>query len=719
MNEIFENTLILKTNRKITFLRIVFLLSLVLITSVLFNIQIVNSEKYQLAAKRQYEKRMPLLPVRGLILDRKLNKLVSNSHRVSFAADPKMIDNKDSVAEVFSRVFLKSKDFFLEKLNSRNTSFVWLERRVDPKTNLLIDSINIAGIIKQNEPHRFYNYGSLASQIIGATDIDNKGISGIELAANEMLTGKEGFIVMQKDGLGRKRPSIENPKSDPENGVNIALTIDLEVQKIIEEELTNGVLSNNAEGGKCLVMFVRTGEILGMYSFLNTDIYTGDSLKKMNNKMSLVTDLYEPGSTFKLVTAAASLQEGIESKYSIISTQANEYSLNGIVFKENLKSGISFQEMIEKSSNIGMFEIAQKLGPIKMYKYARDFGFGVQTRIDFPGEVKGSLPRPIDMNSGTLKYLSIGYGVSVNLVQMTNAFACIANDGILLKPFLIKKILAFDGKIINDNQPQQLRKVVSETTARTMTELLTGVVDRGTGYEAKIDYIKIAGKTGTSQKFIDGKYSKQNYTSSFIGYFPADNPQIIVSVIIDAPMSGEYYGGKVSAPVFKKIAERIIQTPGLLESFTFSNTAYSENNSQGNQESEMQLNLSDKINLVNMTTEDAVLLLREQNLDYEIIGEKINSLIKSQQISRDISGEVNKIILFTGDEENDYKDLRKENIIMPDLRGMSLRKSLKMITQYGLEVKINGSGKVINQAPEPGSILTKNNSIILICSATL
>lgn len=699
-------------NRRISFFILLFFLLLLTILVKLFKIQIIDSSRYQLAAKKQYESKISLKPTRGIIFDRKMNALVSNTNSYSFAADPNMVENKDSVAELFAGVFKKDKDYYLERLNAQNTSFVWLERRVEPVYSDQLKDINISGVIKMNESYRVTNYDQLASQIIGVTNIDNNGLTGIELECDDLLSGQDGYVVMQKDGLGRRRPAVEYPRKEPKDGDNIELTIDLNVQKIIEEELGKGVSVNDAEGGKCIVMAVRTGEILGMYSINNSDAgYRG--------KLSFLTDLYEPGSTFKVVSAAASLEEGIESKSDVIQTYGGEYMFDGLkVMDSHANQTLSFQQVIEQSSNIGMMQVALRLGPERFYKYARDFGFGISTGVDLPGEAKGYLKKPVEFSPVSLRYMAIGYEVMVTALQMANAYACVANDGVLMKPYVIRKVLTPDGSVIKEQEPTPVRNVISKKTARTLTELLYGVVERGTGREAHIDNIKVAGKTGTSQKLVDGKYSKKSYTASFIGYFPAENPQIVIAVIIDAPRSGSYYGGSVAAPVFRKIAERIISLGSLID------YSIPENYQQGNSgvvftssKNNYDNSAVDKstLNLTNFEISDAVRLLKESNIEYEIKGPKKNALVIDQNVVRGSRiDEIKKVTLITK-SSMDFEKPGKVEARMPYVTGLSLRKCVKMVSSLGCDYKINGSGKVVGQVPQAGSVLTGSQKIIINC----
>ena len=682
-------------NKRISFVTVVFSALLLFIMYKLFLIQIIDSPKYRLAARKQYESKITLKPSRGIIFDRKMNALVSNTTMYSCAADPNMIDNKDSVATVLSDIFNKDKNYYLDKLNSRGTSFVWLERRADSKYENILKDLNISGVIRLNEPNRVFNYEGVASQIIGFTSIDNEGLSGIELYLNDEISGKPGFVIMQKDGLGRKRPAVEYPRSEPVDGNNVVLTIDLDIQKIVEEELLRAVEVNNAEGGKIVVMNVRTGEILAMHSVA----LDGSS----PDKIGVITDLYEPGSTFKIVTAAASIQEKIMNKEQVIYTYGGEY------LKSSNSRGkrLSFRQIIEQSDNDGIKKIAHRLGKERFYKYARDFGYGIYTGIDLPGENKGRLKKPVEFSPVSIDFMSIGYEIMVTALQMTNAFACIANNGTLMKPFVIKKILSPDGRIIKHNKPVEIRKVVSPETARILTDLLVGVVERGTGKDAALENFRVAGKTGTSQKLVQGSYSKSKYTSSFIGYFPAESPQIVISVIIDSPGAGEYYGGKVSAPVFRRVAERIIN---LAE---FHEYPEPESVTEAVYASDNHINtdyITEYINLINSDLEDAVNILEEKNIRYEISGEKENSYVSGQKVIKGSDGKT-RIILLTEKIKNHHGSVK-----LPDLKGMSIRKCIKILSSMDIKFEITGSGKVTEQFPSAGAEVTQNQTVLIKCS---
>ncbi len=689
----------------------------------LINVQIIESEKYKIAARKQYENKIILSPYRGLIYDRNMNVLVSNSFEYSFAADPNMVDKPEEAAEIFSKTFGKSKEEYLSKLNTQNTSFVYLERRVDASKVNGLDTLNISGIIVLKEPKRVYNYGSLASQVLGFTNIDNKGQTGVELSLEDELSGKEGFIIMQRDGKGNNRPSLELPRKDCENGNNIVLTLDINIQRFAEEELAEGVKNNNADGGKVIVQSVKTGEVLAMSSYPTFDPNSISIADTIGMKNSVISDVYEPGSTFKIVTAAASLEEKIESKNSIISTQSIT-DIKGLNITDvHGAASMTFQQVIEESSNVGFSRISLKLGAERFYKYARDFGFGIYSGIELPGENKGILKRPIDFSGVSLPYMSIGYEVLVNAMQLSNAYATIANDGMMMKTFIVKREFGSDGKSILENRPTQVRQVVSENTAKNLTMLFTGVVERGTGTDAKIEGVSVAGKTGTAQRIVNGEYSSNSHNSSFVGYFPAENPQIIITVILNNPKSGEYYGGKVAAPVFQKIASRIINFVGTTNISTqdFVNVNFSQdktNSGPKNEQDDQKILIP---NLINVRLEDAKDILNENRLSFEIVGtntddKNINAAkfvesqfpLPNERVSVNDNIKV-KLVVKNNPVSND----RLSEV--PSVKDLSLRKAINVLLSDGFEVEINGSGKIIGQSPLSGSKELPKSKIILYC----
>ncbi|HRE39713.1 MAG TPA: penicillin-binding transpeptidase domain-containing protein [Ignavibacteria bacterium] len=685
----------------------------------LLQVQVIDSAKYKLAAKKQYETKVILYPSRGLIFDRNMNLMVSNSFQFSIAADPNMIDNKDSVASVLASRLKNDKQIYLDKLNTPNSSFVYIEKKLMPEAINGLDTLDINGLIVLKEPVRVYNYNSLASQILGFTNTSNQGLSGIELAMNKELAGKEGYMIMKRDGKGNKRPDNDYPGKDPEKGNDLVLTVDINIQKILEEELSNAVIGNNATNGKGVILNVKTGEVLAISSFPTfnpNDIKTHDSVGMKN---TVITDIFEPGSTYKLITVAASLEENLESPSSIIATEQGQMDINGNRITDSYAStNMTFKQAIENSSNVAMMKIAKKIGNEKFYKYSRDFGFGIYSGIDLPGENRGSLKRPMDFSSGSLEYMSIGYQVAINTMQLACAYSTVANNGLMMKPFVLKREIGNDGKINFENKPVAVRQVISEKTAKTLTSLLTGVVEQGTATDAGIEGVRIAGKTGTSQKIVNGKYSSNSHTSSFVGYLPAENPVLLIAIVLDDPKAGQYYGGKVSAPVFKNIAQRILSYKNI-EELNFDSPQFGKDDVilVSNDKSLNEILVPD---LTGKKLGDAIDILNHLKIKYELSNDNLNN-----------NGVLQKIIEFQSPAANSYSQynglvlnltllttVKPEVQFMkvPDVTNLSVRKAVNLLVSKGYKVEIQGSGKVIQQIPQSGSELKNGEKIIILCN---
>lgn len=685
-----------------------------IVISRLVVLQIIDGEKYAIIAKKQSQTREIISPLRGIIFDRNMNPFVSNIFRVSVIVDPYKLKNTDSIATMLSNVFGKTKQEYLEKLLDKSESSFYIERKADLNDLKGLDTVRIDGFEVFKEPARYYNFGQTASQIIGYNDLDNKGVSGIELSFNKEMTGKDGYLISRKDGRGKKRPDLNFIQKEPESGANVVLTIDKNIQQIAEEELANGINFFNASKGKVVVVSVKTGEVLGM---CNYPTYDPNNIKREDTtgmKNAVISDIYEPGSTFKIITASAILEERLINPNSIINTESGRYKIYGMdVFDSYSASSLSFQEVVEKSSNIGFVKLSQKLGAEKFFKYARDFGFGIYTGIELNGENRGYLKRPIDFTSGSLEFMSIGYQVAVNALQLTMAYSAIANNGLLMKPYILKKIVSPDGRIIHESVPSPVRQVVSSETAKELTRMFKGVVERGTGVDAKIEGVSVAGKTGTTQKLVDGEYSSSSHISSFVGYFPADNPEIIITVVIDDPKNG-YYGGKVAAPIFQKIATRLIDYVGKTNSYK---DEYMVNNNIQNTTLEAASNARVIPNLVNMRVKDAIEILKEGKiayiLDKELRKDELEKRVVSSQepLFGSVYKEGNTVKLFIDEQSN----ANLTGNIIPNVKNMSLRKAINKLVSEGFIVDVNGSGEVVDVYPKSGSKVNSNSKVILFC----
>lgn len=710
-----------KYNRRVNFFAVIFCILFTAVLVRLFTIQVMESEKYRIAAKKQYETKIVLYPSRGLIFDRNMNLLVSNSYRVSLAVDPNMVEEPEKLADILAGKFNKDRNEYLQKITAENTSFIYLERKVDPENVGGLDTLKMPGLIVLTEPTRVYNYGYLASQLVGFTNNENRGQMGIELSLNDKLAGKDGFMIMQKDGKGNTRPAMNYPRKEPVKGNNVVLTLDINIQRIVEEELAKGVREFQADGGKVVVMSTQTGEILGMSSYPTFDPNNITSADSMGMKNKVLSDIFEPGSTFKLITAAGSLEENLVDVSTIINTQAGS---DITVKDEHGASSMTFQQVLENSSNVGMMKTARMLGPERVYKYARDFGIGIYTGVELPGENRGFLKRPVDFTPQTLEYMSIGYQVMINEMQLATAYATIANSGMMMAPYIVKRELGLDGKVIFENKPTQVRQVVSQTTAQKINMLLYGAVQRGTGTIAQVEGVNVSGKTGTAQRLVNGQYSSNHHNASFVGFFPSENPVILIAVVIDNPKSGQFYGGHVSAPIFKSIATRIIGYKGLSDysSAQLINANYEKLHQDEYQFASLTDNEIYLPNLVNLREADALDILKEKGILYEVVKDKTDmksndsfeyvvadQFPAANTLMKLSSKEIVKIhvVKKTSGEKNLYK--------VPDVTNQSLRKAINTMVNAGFSVHISGSGKVIGQDPKPDSKELYKTQVTLFC----
>lgn len=694
-------------------LKMCFLAFFLLITVRLAKIQVVDSSKYKTLARKQYERSFILPATRGEIFDRNGNVIVSNTMFLSFAADPKIIgDNQEHIADIFAGVFGKPRSFYLDKLretdqNQNNKRFVWLERRVKPEIAHRIESAKLDGIVVLNEPKRLYHYDELAGALLGFTNVDNKGISGIELQYDSEMKGVNGSVVMQRDGLGRVRPSADYPRKEPVNGKDICLTIDVTYQAIVDEELKHGVEINKADGGCALILNPKTGEVLAlsMYPCINPNNAGAFDMAAARNRV--VSDVFEPGSVFKVVTATAAYENNIVTPERRFNAEHGKMkvSLGGNKFRLISDShefdNLSFQEAIEMSSNIVLAKVGKLIGGEKLYRQARDFGFGMITGIDLPGEVRGVLKKPSDHDwSGTtVQTMSYGYEIGATPLQIASAYAAVANKGVLMKPFVIAKLQSEDGRTVVEQKPQAIRRVMSQRTQTELISALEGVIERGTGKEARINGVRIAGKTGTSRKYLNGKYAENNYTASFVGFFPVEDPQVVCLVMMDNPKSKGYFGGSTSGPVFRSIAERVITT-----SYKFSRTTIAQ---------EPAINGTVSVPDIRMLQPLlAKKMLSTYGLNCQTFGTGSMVIKQTPEPGKKVEkGEVISLVL------NGESLVTSDGMItVPDVRGMSIRRAMNRLVSDEFEIKVQGSGVVTQQFPAAGGRVRPGSNIMLVCS---
>ncbi|MGE3799984.1 MAG: penicillin-binding transpeptidase domain-containing protein [Candidatus Kapaibacterium sp.] len=670
----------------------------------LFLLQVVRGDEYAALARKQYESKAPLQADRGAILDRNGTLLATNVPAVSFAVDPKHVKEPDLLAQTFAEEFGGDVKSWKQKITAKKTSFIWIKRKVVGEAINRIKTINDPGLITVSEPLRRFEYGSFGSQIVGCVNLDNNGLSGVELFYDEALRGQDGYMVMQRDARGERRPDVDLPRLDPEHGETLQLTIDITMQSIVEDELAHGVKEADAASGTAIALDPKTGEVLAMASLPSFDPNNPSEATPSNVRPRSVTDTYEPGSTIKGITAAAALEEGLVTVDEMIDGEGGEFALpDGHIVRDDHALGlVSFADAFRWSSNVIFAKVASRLDPSSFYRYVRDFGFGISTGIDLPGEVRGEVKKPEDFSEETQAFMAYGYQLAVTPLQLAVAYGAIANGGVLMRPHTLKRRIAADGEVLEEVEPQELRRVISEETALKVREMLTDVVANGTGRAAQARSIRVAGKTGTAQILHEGSYTANRYNASFVGFFPAEDPEIVLLVLLNEPKNG-YYGGQVAAPIFASIARRIINATMVHEEPILRQVSTESADSIEIPETAVAGGTVAP-DLRGLNREGAVRLALAHRLKSAASGEG-ERVLRQQPAPGEIVRRGDVLYLDFGDTTS--------LTLVPDVRGMTIRRALALLNEFGLSPRIAGSGGVVReQHPSPGTHLKEKQSEI-------
>lgn len=545
---------------KSSFVFLFLILSLTALCGRLFFIQIVKSDLYSRIAADQHKLIIPIEPRRGTIYDRNMKELVSLLPAYSVYAVAKELREKAAASRLLEPILNLDKKFLLEKL-SRNKSFVYLSRKVHPEVADQIKDLGIDEIKLIACSRRSYPGGELASHVLGFCDVDNNGLEGLELYYDDYLKGVGGRYETSRDGRGFELAALEANTVLAQDGYDLILTVDEIIQYMAQDALGKAVKKWKAKGGMIIVIDPRDGGILAMANHPTFDPNHLASFEAEQWRNRAVTDCFEPGSSFKIVTAAAALEEGLVEVNDKFYCEEGAYWVGGRTLHDYRPNGwLTFSEIIVKSSNIGTVKVAQNLGQEKLWSFARSFGFTQLTHVDLPGEIKGILREPSQWSKTSISAIPIGQEVAVTALQLVGAISCIANDGRLMKPRVVSQIMEKNGEVVRSFPPKIVRRVITKETAKKLKDILIKVVEEGTGRRARIAGYKVAGKTGTAQKVKpDGSgYSNTRFVASFIGFAPADNPLFSMVVVIDEPIP-RHFGGTVCAPVFREVAQGILR----------------------------------------------------------------------------------------------------------------------------------------------------------------
>jgi cell division protein FtsI (penicillin-binding protein 3) len=678
-------------------------------------LQVVAYGDYTQRAAKQQQRSIEVSPVRGNIYDRRGNELAMTVQVDSVFAVPSEIPDIHSDAQILGRI-LKTDATEIEDRMRASHAFAWVARKIDNATSVRIHALNLKGIYFQKESKRFYPKGELAAQVLGYVGLDDKGLGGIENEFESKLTGKPGKMLITLDNQKPVRRWLGRVEKNPEPGENVVLTIDEKIQYIAERALAQAMHETHAEAGTVIVENPHTGEVLALANSptFNPNIFNRVNPQSLKNRA--VSDIYEPGSTFKVVTLAAALEEKITNPDEVIDCQMGSIVVNGLrIHDHKAYGGLTVTQILEKSSDVGAIKLALRLGEERFDRYIRNFGFGSQTKIELPGETRG-MTKPVSRWSKvSIGAISMGQEIGVSPVQLASMVSTIANDGVYVAPRIVA------GTTPPRSTPQLIefhpplgRRVISPLTAAEMKHMMEGVVLRGTGPKAILDGYSSAGKTGTAQKIdATGHYSHRQHIASFAGFAPVNNPAVTVLVVLDTPATyPRDQGGDVAAPVFSRVAQQVLaylnvahdvdlRDPKHLWARKHAKDADSSEaapdyiaSQQGNGEGPAATPLSAPASSTLQTAESKAVVATSRPASQAATSASTNPQppTAAQPNSKSPEQPGGTVVLDVAG-----------GVLVPDFKGKSLRAALEEAEEAGLELDVNGSGIGQEQSPAAGS----------------
>jgi|AntRauTorcE11898_2_1112593.scaffolds.fasta_scaffold03824_3 cell division protein FtsI (penicillin-binding protein 3) len=646
---------------------------------------------------------------RGNIYDNDGSLLVTNSVVYKAAIDPHV--PKITSAEI-SKICATLADhnrfntnYYLRKIRSApsRSRYVMLDKNISASAYEALRVLDIRAVILEEEYQRRNSFGTLAAHTLGYVNYAMDGQTGLEKTYNNQLKGTDGLQQVRRGRSGEIFAYLGAPKKQPQQGYSLHTTIDSHIQAILEEELKAGVERTESSYGTAVVMNPKTGAVKALANYPTFDPNHPASLNETNRRNFMVSDMIEPGSTFKLVTAIAALEQGkVNFTEKIETPESGELKIHGQWMRDHDPLGtLSFNEVIQKSSNVGTSKIAMRLQDDTFYQYARNMGFGTPTNIDLPGEETGKLKKPYQWSKISLPWMSIGYEVQVTPIQLAQAYAAFANNGLMMRPYLVDKIVNGQGEVIKKHDPISVRQIAEEETIQQLYPAFKSVVsDSGTAGQAQVEGLSIAGKTGTAQKLINGRY-RQEYRGTFVGFFPADDPKYLTLVIMDQPQSWPPYGGWVAGPVFQQTAKRIAGLDNEIERQIINH-------------GQVDSAWAHTPDLKGLKTASAKAMLKNQKLRYNTSGTGRWVTAQQPKPGTKLQGDDEITLTLSGTlVKADTTGLGKDRALIPDVAGMSMRAALRLINDQGFKTKIIGSGTVATQFPRPGDAMKKGGTITL------
>ncbi|CAN5842507.1 penicillin-binding protein [soil metagenome] len=630
--------------------------ALLLVLGQALKLQALEGEKWARTAEEQQRERVLLPPRRGAIYDRDGVPLALSHETYRVSVAPRELRDRRAAARALSEG-LGLTTSVAARATSNERRWAVLPGRFTPEQRKKLGDMR--GVYFERRLERFYPQGEVAREVIGVVAGDGRTLGGVEQQLDELLRGEAGYSVLRRDARGRAQTTISLPVVAPVDGADVYLTIDFDLQEIADGALREAIQTTGASGGDLLISDPRTGEILAAVSRRGGK----------GRGLTAITEPYEPGSTLKPFLAAAVMQEGRATlKDSVYGEKGRWHDGRRIVTDSHAAEWLTLSDVIRVSSNIGIIKFNQRLTPGEQYQYLRDFGFGTPTGIEYPAESTGRLRRPVSWTAFSPASLAMGYELSVTPLQMTAAYGALANGGVLMEPYLVREVRGASGETLHSRKPQVIRRVLQTEIASQVTEALVSVVREGTATRAAYATFDVAGKTGTARRTgAGGRYEAGSYTSTFAGYFPADDPQIVIFVKLDQPRGG-YYGGTTAAPVTRETLQ------GLLAARS-------------------------------PTFDTRRLISNQHHTPLATTG---------TMRGRESGAREGTVVFDLADGLPEIEAEARSMINVPHLEGLAMRDAVRRTHAVGLHVRVRGSGVVQQTSPAVGNEMVKGDTLILI-----
>ncbi len=654
-------------------------------------LQIIRSDELYSAAWEQWNRSIPARSPRGAIYDREGRMLAGSATVDTVVAVPAQIEDPGETAKVLAPLLDLTESELLEKLTMELSS-IYLKRKVTPEISRQVRELVLPGIIFTTEGQRYYPNGTLASQLLGFVGMD-EGLAGLEAYYEDYLKGKEGYLLFPCDNLNRPIPHEIKRFVPPREGMDLHLTLDETIQYIVERELARAMIEFQPKTVMAIAADPHTGAILAAASKPDYDPLHYDRFDSKYWALPPVTSSFEPGSTFKLVTLCAAVEEGIynENEYYFCRGFASVGGHNIRCWTGSGHGSITYLQAVESSCNPAFINLGQRLGEEKLFNYIRAFGYGQRSGIDYPGESGGLVFEPEQVGPVELATSAFGQGVSVTPLQQLMAVSAIANGGYLMKPYLVQKICNAEEEVVFEQQPEVLRQVISKSTAEKVTWVMENVAIRGSAMNAAIEGYRIAAKTGTAEKVgPDGRYLAGNYIVSFIGFVPAEDPQIVLYVAVDGATRGAQWGSQMGAPLFRRIMVDVLNYMQIPSSEGASSTGG-------------PVQVPD---LQGLSVHDAAAQLDTAGLMLRFVGEGQYIVNQTPKAGASVPPQTEIIVYLAEDEA-----FSGGSISMPDLSGFTVKDVGQVLSWLGLYLEAEGSGVALRQEPASGAPVERGDVI--------